>query len=271
MVGLFETYSRITAIIVLVFAGTFSSSLSADLLDDIIERGTLRIGVSLFIPYTMQGKSGKLAGFEIEVGKSLAKDLGVKPEFIVYNWEDTIPALRKGDIDIILGGMAITPERALKVNFSQPYSDSGIGLATNTRMTRAVTRLGELNDEKYTIAVVSETVSFAFAKNLFDKANIKSFKTSEEAGKAVVSGDADAFVASIPQPKFLALRHPADVDSPLSKPLIPYKTGMGVKKGEQEWLNFLNSWITAKLADKWLSVTYKYWFEGIEWMKSKDK
>ncbi len=271
MVRLIQTYSRITAAIVLIVSGTLSSSLSADLLDDIIDRGTLRIGVSLFIPYTMEGKSGKLAGFEIEIGKSLARDMGVKPEFVVYNWEDTIPALKKGDIDIILGGMAITPARALKINFSQPYSHSGIGLATNTRMTKTVTKLGELNNEEYTIAVVSETVSFAFAKNLFDKANIKSFKTSDEAGKAVVSGDADAFVASIPQPKFLALRHPAEVDSPLSKPLIPYKTGMGVKKGEQEWLNFLNSWITSKEADKWLSVTYKYWFEGIEWTKTKDK
>jgi polar amino acid transport system substrate-binding protein len=40
---------------------------------------------------------------------------------------------------------------------------------------------------------------------------------------------------------------------------------MGVKRGEQELLNFLNAWITARAADKWLSATHKYWFETLKW------
>lgn len=196
--------------------------------------------------------------------------MGVQADFRIYNWEDIIPALQKGEIDVILGGMAITPARALKIRFSHPYVDSGIGLATNTSKTSKIKKLGDLNSAEYTIAMVSKTVSFSSTKNLFDKANILTFKTSQAAGQAVISGLADAYVASLPQPKFLSLRNPDVVDSRLSEPLIPYKAGMGVKKGEQEWLNFLNAWITSKQADKWLSVTYKYWFEGLEWSKGSN-
>jgi len=244
-----------------------SAEVHADTLGDIIERGTLRVGVSLFEPWTMQDKSGKLTGYEIDVTNKLAHDIGVKPEFIVYKWEDIIPALEKGEIDVIAGGMAITPARALKINFSNSYADSGISLATNTKMTRNIKSLEELNKKNIIISGVSGSVSYELATRLFKKANVKAFKTSEEARNAVLNGEAHAYVATSPQPKFLALKYPQKIDIPMTKPLISYKAGFGINKGEQEWLNFLNAWITARTADKWLSVTHKHWFGSLGWRK----
>jgi len=244
-----------------------SVGVQADTLDDIVERGTLRIGVSLFEPWTMVDETGKLSGYEIDVTTKLALDMSVKPKFIVYKWEDIIPALRKGEIDIIAGGMAITPARALKINFSNPYADSGISLATNTKMTRDIKSLDELNMDNIVISGVSESISYELATRLFDKANVKAYKTAEEATNAVLSGEAHAYVATSPQPEFLALKYPEQIDIPMTKPLISYKAGFGVNKGGQEWLNFLNAWITARTADKWLSATHKHWFESLGWRK----
>jgi len=266
---MFEMLKR-ALLTTLIFLMPFSQS-AADILDNIIERGTLRVGVTLFEPNTMQDATGKLTGFDIEVANKLTKDLGVEPEFLVYNWADIITALKNREIDIILAGVAITPARALNLNFSQPYSELGIGIATNTRMTRKITKLGDLNTPKYSIAVVSDTVSHDFVRRNFDQAQIKTYKTSEEAGSAVSQDKAHVFVASVPQPKFLSLSHPSKVDSPLTKPLVSYKVGMGVSKGEQEWLNFLNSWITARQADKWLSTTHKYWYDSLRWRKEGKK
>ncbi len=95
--------------------------------------------------------------------------MSVKPKFVVYKWEDIIPALRKGEIDIIAGGMAITPARALKINFSNPYADSGISLATNTKITRNIKSLEELNQKNIIISCVSESVSHELANRIFDK------------------------------------------------------------------------------------------------------
>jgi polar amino acid transport system substrate-binding protein len=196
-----------------------SVEVKADTLEDIIERGTLRVGVSLFEPWTMQDKSGKLTGYEIDVTNKLAHDIGVKPEFIVYKWEDIIPALKKGEIDVIASGMAITPARALKINFSNSYANSGISLATNTKMTRDIKSLKELNQKDIIISGVSGSISYELATRLFKKANVKAFKTSEEAKNAVVSGEAHAYVATSPQPKFLALKYPQKIDIPMTKSL----------------------------------------------------
>jgi polar amino acid transport system substrate-binding protein len=265
MFEILKPVPRILAVLLTFFV----QAASADVLNNILEKGTMRVGVALFTPHTMQDKSGGLSGFEIEVAKNLARDLGAATEFKVYNWEDIIKALEDDEIDIILGGMAITPERALKISFTQPYTESGIGLATNTKMTKKVKKLGDLNNPKYSVAVVADTVSHDFVKRHFDKIEVKSFKTSEEAKNAVTSGEAHVFVGSVPQPRFLALSYPKKVDSPLKKPLLPYKIGMAVNKGEQEWLNFLNSWITARQADKWLTVTHKYWFDNLSWQKGE--
>jgi polar amino acid transport system substrate-binding protein len=248
-----------------------TASVQADVLEDILERGTMRVGVSLFTPWTIQNEEGELSGFEIDVADKLAADIGVKPEYKIYVWEDIIPAVRKGEIDIIAGGMAITPERALKINFSQPYADSGISLVTNTGKTREIKQFGELNQEAITIAVVSKTAASELAPRLFNKSTIKVVNTANEAEKAVLNGEAHGWLASMPQPEFLALQYPDKVDIPLAKPILPYKAGFGVKKGEQEWLNFLNSWVTSRQADMWLSSTHKHWFKSLNWRKESEE
>jgi polar amino acid transport system substrate-binding protein len=262
-----KNFSRLFAALLILVA----ASVQADVLEDILERGTMRVGVSLFTPWTIKGEAGVLSGFEIDVANKLAEDMGVKPEYRVYVWEDIIPAVQNGEIDIIAGGMAITPERALKINFSQPYADSGISLATNTGKTRDIKELGELNQEAITIAVVSKTAANAFAPRLFNKSTIKIVNTAKEAEQAVLNGEAHGWLASMPQPEFLALQHPDKVDIPLAKPILPYKAGFGVKKGEQEWLNFLNAWVTARQADMWLSSTHKYWFKSLNWRKEAEQ
>ena len=66
----------------------------------------------------MRDKEGGLIGFEVDLAKKLAEDMGVNVELRLYPWEQIIKALQDGEIDVIAGGMAITPERALQVNFT---------------------------------------------------------------------------------------------------------------------------------------------------------
>ena len=136
-------------------------------LKSVLEKGTLRVGVSLFTPWTLKTKNGQLVGFEIDVAKQLAKDLGVKPEFHVFEWENIVPALLKREMDIIVAGMVITPQRALKVNFSQPYASSGVGLVTNIALTKNFIGLKNLNDPDIIITAVKDTVSDELAQHVF--------------------------------------------------------------------------------------------------------
>ena len=115
-------------------------------LKTITKRGVLRVGLALFTPWAFKGKDGKLVGFEMDVARKLARDMGVKLKVISYDWKKLIPALNKGKIDIIIAGMSITPQRALKVNFSMPYATSGVSLATHLEGTKHIKSVKELND-----------------------------------------------------------------------------------------------------------------------------
>ncbi len=251
-------------------AGT-PQAVNAGTLDTVLEQGTLRVGVSLFTPWTMKTPDGRLVGFEIDVAKQLAKDLGVKPDFQVLDWENIIPALLNRDIDIIIAGIVITPQRALKVNFSQPYDSSGIGLATNTSLTSTFKGPKDLNRPDVLLASVSGTISEDLARRLFPKATVKTFPSSEESLQAVMKGTVHGYVEHEPITTFLALDHPELVDEPLSKPLLETKAGFAVNKGDPDFINFLNAWITAHEADTWLASAHKYWFEGLEWRKDLAK
>jgi polar amino acid transport system substrate-binding protein len=65
--------------------------------------------------------------------------------------------------------------------------------------------------------------------------------------------------------RFLALRHPDTIDVPVAAPLVAQSEGLAVARGEQELLNFLNTWVTARQTDKWLPTTRDYWFESMTW------
>jgi len=244
-----------------------SNLASADVLDDILERGSIRFGVAEFVPWTMKSETGELIGFEMDLARKIAKDMGVKPEFKLYPWDEVIPALQSGEIDILAGGMSITAERALRVNFSRPTAESGVSIATNTSMTQEIRTLNDLNGPEITIAVVKDTLAYSVTETLFGRAKIKVFANGVQVCQAVVDGDAHAYLASLTQARFLALNNSDKVDLPVNKPLLASKEALAVKKGEQELLNFLNAWVTARHADRWIATTRDYWFETLEWTK----
>lgn len=243
-----------------------TASASADVLDEIIERGTIRVGVAEFTPWTMKTESGELIGFEVDLANKIAQDMGVKPELRVYEWDEIVAALQQGEIDIIAGGMAITPARALKVEFSRPTAESGIGLATNTAMTQNIATFSELNDSQIIITLVDKSHSAGVARALFNHAIIKTYPTVELAQREVLEGRAHAYLAGMPHARFLALQHSDKIDVPIATPLVAQSEAIAVRKGEQGLLNFLNAWVTARQTDKWLPTARDYWFETMDWV-----
>ena len=257
--------NSIRSFLACLLACVILQSVHADTLANVLKAGELRVGVSIYEPWVMKDKDGELYGYEIQVTRQLARDLGVEAKFHVVKWEELISSLNDNKFDIIISGMAITPQRALLVNFSHPYGQSGVSLAANIEKTKDIKSLQELNAPGITLGVVTDTVSDKMAGKLFDKANIKKYVKSDNAIKALLDGEIHAFIGSSPLPKFLSLEHPSIIDAPLSKPLLSYKAGMAVNKGEQEFLNYLNAWITARDAEGWLPAKHKYWFDSLEW------
>jgi polar amino acid transport system substrate-binding protein len=251
----------------LLLAIVVSPLAQADALDDIIKRGTLRVGIAEFVPWAIPAKRGGHVGYDIDLGNNIAKDMGVRAEFKVYEWKDIIQALEAGEVDMIAGGIAITPQRALLITFTAPVAMSGAGMATNTHMTRDVENMQQLNDPDIVIATITDTFSEGVARSVFDKAEIHSHGNKDDAEKEILEGRAHAYVSSLPAVQFLVTNNSDAIDLPLSDPIVGWAEALAIQKGEHELLNFLNAWVTARKADRWLDVTREYWFESTDWMQ----
>ena len=234
-------------------------------LQDVLNTGTLRVGVTLFAPWAARGGDGELIGFEIDVARQLAADMGVKAQLLAYDVDRLVPALEAGEIDVIAAGMTITPERALHVNFSQPYAESGIALATHVERTANITDIGALDSEQYTIAAVEGSVGMQLARRLWPRARVQTFTSIESATEALLAGEVHGYVEDEPVPTFLALENPDLIDVPTSRPLLASRAGFAVGKGDPDFLAYLNAWIIAHEADTWLPTTATYWFKSLRW------
>jgi polar amino acid transport system substrate-binding protein len=257
----------VTAALMLFLGFALSGVAGARSLQQVLNDGTLRVGVALFTPWAMRAPGGDLIGFEVDVANRLAEDMGLRVDIRVYPFERLVTALEGGEIDIVAAGLVVTPERALHVNFSQPYATGGITLATHVDSTAALERLEDLDSNGFKVAALAGSTAAELASRVLPRAELVLFEDTERAGAALVNGDVEAYLEELPIPTFLALEHPGVVDVPVTQPLLRTPLAFAVNKGDPDFLAFLNAWITAREADTWLPSTHAYWFESLRWRR----
>jgi len=237
------------------------------MLEQVLKRGVLRVGMSTFVPWAMQDKAGNFIGFEIDVANRVAQDMGVKAEFIPTKWSGIIPALLTGKFDIVIGGMGIRPERNLKVNFSIPYDHTGMSLVAHKKVAAGFRKLGDFNSPGVSIAARTGTTAASAAKQWMPKAKLRLFDDESQAIQELLLGRIHAVVASAPLPAFQAIANPDRLFLPLKEDFTREPIGFAVRKGDPDTLNFLDNWIRVTEAEGWLKERKRYWFESKDWEK----
>ena len=94
----------------------------AELIDDINDRGELRIALEANTPPFNFKDDGKLAGFEVELGQLLAQELDVRADFVVADASELLPGVESGKYDIAINHIALTPDLKDRFDFTEPYS-----------------------------------------------------------------------------------------------------------------------------------------------------
>lgn len=255
----------------LLAAPLFAADLRQELaqtstLAKVIERNKLRVGFSTFVPWAMKDKKGGYTGFEIEVASKLAADMGVEVQFVPTKWSGIIPALLTGKFDIIIGGMGITPERNLKVNFSNPYEFSGMSIVANRKLAGGRMGLDAYNNPEMTIVARIGTTAAAAAKKYLPRAQLRLFDDEGQALQEVLNNRAAAMVSSQPFPEFQTIKYSDKLFLPLQgKTFTKEPIGFAIRKGDGDFLNYLNNWILVRNADGWLQEHYDYWFTTQDW------
>ena len=249
-------------------ADSARQSLSSDsVLEQIKKRGTLRIGLSTFVPWAMRDKKGDLIGFEIDVGKRVAADMGVNVEHIPTAWDGIIPALLAGKFDVIISGMSITMKRNLTVNFTHPYANTGYILVASTAMAqkKGLKTLEDYNSSDITIATRRASTGAIAAQKNFPKAKLIYFDDGTMGIQEAANGKVDATTSTPPKAAYDIEKRPGKlfvVDKAL---MSPTREAFAVRKGDPDVLNWFNNWIDNVKASGWLQERHAYWFTTREW------
>ena len=269
-----RTKHVLCGLVVMALIGGFSSRALAEffpwwafdsVIEEVQDRGTLRVALGLFEPWSACDADGELIGFEIDVATKVAADMGVELEFARTNWNYIIPALIAEEFDVIISGMTILPSRNLKVNFTAPYNSSGVYLVANTEMTADLETLEDFNSSDIMLATRRGASSINFLENVFPEAMLLLFDTDNEVLQAVVDGEAHAAAAFATTRTTWVEAHPETLHLPFEEPFSSEIGAMAVRKGDLDALNFFNGWIAINTANGWLQQRSQYWFETREW------
>jgi polar amino acid transport system substrate-binding protein len=230
-------------------------------------RGVLRVGVVPNEPFVMRDANGDLTGFSIDVGRQLAKDLGVDVQFVPTSWTQVISDLIGRQFDVIASGLWITPSRALVVNFSAPTSMGAMFLVANRAVASTMKTRQDFDKPGVRLVVYKGSSQESVASRLFPKATLVTIEGDADPVAALVDGKAHAVLLTTPTPKLFVNEAPDKLFQPFEEPLQVTTAALAVRKGDPDFLNYIDSWIAFQREGGWLADREIYWFKTTDWMK----
>lgn len=241
-------------------------------INDILAKGELRVGFDAgYMPFEMTDKSGNYVGFDMDLGRELAKAMGVKFVPVNTDFDGMIPALLTGKIDVIISAMTITQERNLKIGFSDPYLVVGQSILLNKKLEGSVTSWKQLNDPKYNIVSRQGTTGEEASKRYLPKAKLKTFEKEADGALEVANDRADAWVYDMPfNVVFYAEQGKGKVVH-LDEPFTFEPLGIGIKQGDPDFLNFLNHFLRQIKSDGRYERMYDKWIKTTDWFARTQK
>lgn len=240
----------------------------ADTLDDIQDRGALRVGLEPgYMPFEMTNQKGKIVGFDVDMAKRIAKAMGVKLELVSTAWDGIIPGLITKKYDMIMSGMTVTAQRNLKIAFADPYIVVGQSILVKNQHADAVKSYKDLNNKKYKVGSKLGTTGEQATKRMISKATYISFETEQEGVMDLVNGKIDAFVYDLP---YMAIANAQKSEGKLfflDEPFTYEPLGWAVRHGNADFLNWLNNFLVQMKNDGTYDKIYAKWFLNDDWVK----
>jgi ABC-type amino acid transport substrate-binding protein len=99
--------------------------LAQSALDRVRASGRLRVGIDATYPPFGIAEGGEFSGFDVDIARAIARQLGVEAEIVNASFDGVFPALQNGAFDVVISAVTITPERCATLLFSDPYIDAG--------------------------------------------------------------------------------------------------------------------------------------------------
>ena len=259
------TYLVISFLAVFIALPVFSQKV----LSTILKKGEIVIGTTgTQPPYSMKAKSGELIGYEIDLAKALAKNMGVKLKLVEMPFSNLLAALKTGKIDAVMSGMTMTPERNLEVLFAGPYSLSGKAILTTSKLIGEISSAATDSSKKFRIVSLKGSTSVDFVKSNMPRQELILVDNYNSGVEMVLTGKADALIADKPICVITMMKNQGKDLVISDKPLTIEPIGMALPSDDPQFLNLVQNYIASLELSGTLQVLEKIWFQDATWMLS---
>ena len=220
----------------------------------------LRVGISTNAPPLAFKQDGKLQGLEVDFALQLGRFLNRNIQFKELKWDDQLPALESGKIDVIMSGMTITQERSYRVAFSKPYLRSGQMLLVKTKKAGLfVNGIYSLMGTRPAIGTIRGTTGDLVITKTINRANITRYSTTQKAVKALENDEIDVFVHDAPIVCYFAFRSKDNNLAPIRQMASEEFLGWAVNRSNSVLLDQLNNFLVAQKDSGKLQESIKHW------------
>ena len=159
---------------------------------------TLRVGLSADYPPLHYRQDGRIVGIEVDNSRAVGEIIGRRVELVELPFERLIPALKAGDIDVIMSGMSVTPERSAQVYFTEPYMQVGQMAIMHRDKVGRYSQPWSIYGEGVRIGVEPKTTGAAFAERELKDAEISFYPDPDAAFGALRSDQIDLYIHDAP-------------------------------------------------------------------------
>lgn len=257
----------IAALTAFTLLGSSSATAQSPVLNRVVKSGKLRVGMSADQPpLNVKSKSGQMIGLEVDLARGLAYALGLEVELVQKPFGKLLPALKKGQVDMVVSGVDITAERTRDFLFVGPYLLSGKSLVTASKALAGAQTVDDINTPDVTFVTLKNSTSASFVKKNMPKAKLVGVDTYDEAVAKVIDGSASAMIADLPACILAILRNPDAGLITLEEPLSVEPMGIAVSAKDQRFYNLIDNYIDAMEGTGILSALRQKWFEDDSWL-----
>lgn len=229
-------------------------------LNDILSTGTLKVGTTGdWNPMTMKDiATNSYTGYDIDVMTELAKDLGVKLEFVPADWKTLVSGVTAGKYHMT-GSASVSPARAKAAGYSASYFSLATVPLILGKNADKFKDWDDLNKADVTVAATLGTTQEKQVKQYFPDAKHQIVEAPARDFQEVLSGRADAHITSNVEALKLIEKYSQMMIVPVSAPKSPTPIAMLLPQGDQVWINYMNTWIALKQERGFFDTLGKKW------------
>lgn len=219
----------------------------------------LKVGVSGDYPPLIYKQEGRLVGIEVDNAKALGDVIGHAMTLVEMPFEKLIPALQAGEIDVIMSGMSITPERSEQVIFTEPYMEVGQMAIMSTEKVAQYANPWSIYREGVRVGVEPGTTGAAFAESELKEAKVSFYANPEAAFAGLRKDEIDLYIHDAPTSWQLATNTDNRDLISLYKPLTEEQLAWAVRKDDAALAEVLNEGLRTLKANGTLRYIFNRW------------